>query len=230
MTGVLTGAERRVPVRALLGYLPQLARWPALAAGVVVAWLLTWWRAEDVIDAVGAVWVCRLALAVGCAAAVFALDDPSRNVTEPLVGTRRRAMPARLAVAAVVLPVAAVPAAVVVREHLSASLVAGLAAEGFATLALLCALSLSMQRVWGIAEPAQYLPLTLLLVGVVEQLTAGRWPLLAGPGPQWDDAHWRWAVVALVASGAAAWQLRDPASRTRIGVASRRGHTTQTRS
>lgn len=213
MTALLTASERRVPMRSLLPYLPRLARWPVLAGGVALAWVLTWWRAGDVIDAVGAVWLMRGAMAVGCVAAVFALDDPSRNVTEPLVGSRHRLLPSRLVVVSVTVLAAALPASVAVGEHLDATLAWGLLLEGSAMLALLCALSLVLQRRWRFAEPGQYLVLGVVLIGIADQLTAGRWPLLAGPGPEWADAHWRWAALGVVAGCVLAWQLRDPASR-----------------
>ncbi len=205
-------SERSTPP-PLLHYLPRLCRWPLLAGGALLAWALTGWRAGDVTTEVGALWLLRFVVVVACLAAVFALDDPSRNMTEPLVATRRSLVSGRLAVAVGVVAVATLPAALAVGERLSGAVAWGLVLEAFGVLALLCGLSLVLQRRWRITEPAQYLALAVLLIGVADQMTAGRWPLLAGPGEQWADAHVRWAVLAAVAVAVVGWQLRDPASR-----------------
>ena len=212
MSGVLVASERSTSP-PLLHYLPRLCRWPLLAGGSLVAWALTGWRAGDVTTEVGAVWLLRFVVVVGCLAAVFALDDPSQNMTEPLVATRRSLMSGRLAVAVGVVVVATLPAVLAVGGLLDAGVGWGLVLEAFGVLALLCALSLTLQRRWRITEPAQYLVLGVLLIGVADQTTAGRWPLLAGPGEQWADAHVRWAVLVAVAVAVVGWQLRDPASR-----------------
>lgn len=213
MTNVLVTSDRRTSTHALAGYLPRLCRWPVLAGGAALAGALTWWRAGDVIDEVGAVWLLRFVIVIGCLAAVFALDDASRNMTEPLVETRRSLVVGRFAVAVGIVSAGTLPAALAVGERLSGAVAWGLVLETFSVLALLCGLSLTLQRRWGISEPAQYLVLGVLLLGVADQMTAGRWPLLAGPGEQWADAHVRWAVLAAAAVAVVGWQLRDPASR-----------------
>jgi hypothetical protein len=232
MTDLLT-PERATPTKPLMRYLPRLCRWQVLVGGVTIAWALTWWRTGDVIDEVGAMWLLRLVVVVGCLAAVFALDDPSRNMTEPLVETRRSLVVGRLTVAIGVVAVAMLPAVLAVGGRLSSAVAWGLALEAIGVLSLLCGLSLTLQRRWRITEPAQYLALSVLLIGVADQVTAGRWPLLAGPGEQWADAHVRWAVLAVAAVAVVGWQLRDPASpaltrgrRRGAGVASRRDHAT----
>lgn len=232
MTDLLLASERMTPP-SLLGYLPRLCRWPVLAGGAALAWALTWWRAGDVIDEVGATWLMRFVIVVGCLSAAFTLDDPSRNMTEPLVRTRRSLVVGRLAVAAGVVAAGTLPAALVVGGRLSGAVAWGLVLEAGGVLALLVGLSLTLQRRWQITEPAQYLVLGVLLIGVADQLTAGRWPLLVGPGEQWADAHVRWAVLSAAALAVVGWQLRDPASpapirsrRRGAGVASRRDHAT----
>jgi hypothetical protein len=212
MSGVLVASERST-APPLLHYLPRLCRWPVLAGGALVAWALTGWRAGDVTTEVGALWLLRFVVVVGCLTAVFALDDPARNMTDPLVATRRSLVSGRLVVAVGVVAVATLPAALAVGEFLTDAVAWGLVLEAFGVLALLCGLSLVLQRRWRITEPAQYLALVVLFIGVADQMTAGRWPLLAGPGGQWADAHVRWAVLAAVAVAVVGWQMRDPASR-----------------
>lgn len=232
MTDLLS-PERATSTKPLLRYLPRLCRWQVLVGGVAIAWALTWWRAGDVTNEVGAMWLLRFVVVVGCVAAAFALDDPSRNMTEPLVETRRSLVAGRLTVATGVVAVAILPAVLAVGGRLSSAVAWGLVLETVGVLALLSSLSLTLQRRWRIAEPAQYLVLGVLLIGVADQMTAGRWPLLAGPGEQWADAHLRWAVLAAAAVAVVGWQLRDPASpaltrgrRRGAGVASRRDHAT----
>ena len=73
--------------------------------------------------------------------------------------------------------------------------------------------ALLLQRQFGISEPAQFVVLSVVGLFLVAQMMGARWPMLVGPGPEWAEAHWRWAAVLLVAGSVGAWQLRDPASR-----------------
>lgn len=213
MSDVAVRAEHRACWEALGRYLPRLCRWPVLASGLVAAWALTWWRVGEVATELQGVWLVRTVAAAACVVAVFALDDPSRDVTEPAVGTRRLLMPGRLLVAICVTVVALLPAMITVAAELTAVTLWGLVLEAATVLALLTAASLALQRRWGLPEPAQYLVLGVVLLAVYDQLTAGRWPLLAGPGLQWADAHLRWAALAAIAVVVLVRQLRDPAAR-----------------
>lgn len=199
------------PHTGLVTYWPRLCRWPALSVGIALAWAVTWWKVDDIADQLGATWLIRGVVVVGAVAAVFALDDPSCDVTESTVA--RWLIPARLTTAWAVVLAAGLPAGLLLADHLDASVAAGLALEALALLALLSSAALTLQRRWRLAEPAQYVVLGILLIAVVEQVLAGRWPLLAGPGPAWVDAHQRWALLLVAAAALCAWQLRDPESR-----------------
>ncbi|MEO8106254.1 MAG: hypothetical protein ABI720_02960 [Actinomycetes bacterium] len=197
----------------LLPYVPRLCRWPVLVAGVGLTWLLTWWRAGDVTNEVGAIWMLRAVVAAGAVAAVFALDDPSAALTRSTVGARKVLMVARLAVVGCVVVVAAFPTLLAVGEHLSGMSAAGVLLESFTLVALLTGVSLTAQRRWQITEPAQFLILCVVMFGVWEQISMGRWSLLSGPGPAWGDSRWRWAALCVLALGLCTVQLRDPAAR-----------------
>jgi hypothetical protein len=216
----------------LASYLPRLCRWPALAIGVSLAWALTWWCAGDVTTELGALWLMRFVAAVVVVAAAFALDDPSFDVTHSCVGVRRVLMPARFGVVCVAVVAGLVPAGVVVGDLLTGDTWRGLLLEVVSLAAVVCGVALLLQRRWRFFEPAQFVVFVVLLLGVYEQLTVGKWPLLAAPGAAWDDAHVRWLVVCGVGVALVATQLRDPASgpwrrvfsTSNAGVASRREH------
>jgi len=205
-------------------YLPRLCRWPALAIGVGLAWALTWWRVGEVTTELDALWLMRFAAVIASVAATFALDDPSFDVTRPTVGLRRSLMPARLTAAVGTVAVGVIPAGLVAVGELSARTWWGLVLEVTALVALLCGVHLLLQQRWRFSEPAQFMVFVVVLLGLYEQLTLGRWPLLAAPGAAWDDAHQRWVILGALAAGLLAWQLRDPASaRPRAVFAGRRG-------
>lgn len=219
-------------MKDLLTYLWRLCRWPALTIGIGLAWSLAWWRSGDVNTELEALWLIRLVVAVVAVTATFALDDPSFNVTRACVGARRLLMPARFAAVVLTVAIGLVPAGLAVGDLLTRSTWWGLALEAGSVVAILCGASLLLQRRWQFAEPAQFLVLVVVLFGLYEQLTVGRWPLLAGPGEAWNDAHVRWLVVGGAGMLFLAIQLRDPASRgwramfggPSAGVASRREH------
>lgn len=213
-------------------YLPRLCRWQALAIGIVLAWALTWWRAGDVTTEVNALWLMRIVVAGAAVAATFALDDPSFDVTRPSVGARHLLMPARLAVVAATVVIGVIPAGFAMGNLLASSTWWGLTLEAASVCVVVCGVSLLLQRRWRFAEPAQFVVLVVLLFGLYEQMTLGRWPLLATPGDAWGDSRVRWLVVGGVGLLLLVTQLRDPASgrwramfdRTGAGVASRREH------
>jgi hypothetical protein len=107
---------------------------------------------------------------------------------------------------------AVAPALVILADRLNTESLWGLLVEAVSLLALLSAVALTLQRRWRVLEPAQFAVFAVLLIAVFEQVTAGRWVLLASPGPAWTDAHRRWAVIAVLALLVCLWQLRDPAA------------------
>lgn len=216
MTEIL--ARTRVGVRRvsreLAPYLLRLARWPMLVAGIAASWLVVVWRAGDVTTTDGAVWLMRSVSALVAVSIVFALDDPSIDTTRSLPAAGRVLMRMRFGVAGMAALIAVAPAIVVSWEYLNTrSTVLGVALEVLVLLVLTLAASLVLQRQFGINEPAQFVVLVVFGMLMLAQLMGARWPLLVPPGPQWADAHWRWAGILVVALVVMAWQLRDPASR-----------------
>lgn len=57
----------------------------------------------------------------------------------------------------------------------------------------------------------------VLLASLLVAASVSRAPMLVGPGPQWTEAHVRWAVVLVAAAGALVAGMRDPAARRRFG-------------
>ena len=212
MTELLARHRAGFDMHALAAYLPRLFRWQMVTTGVLTAWAVTSWRATEVDDASGAVWIVRFAVVIGALGAAFALDDPSRDVTESSIGARERLVPLRLSAVILTTCIASAPAWFVAMRELSGADAAGLIVEVVAVLSLVCAVALTLQRQWRILEPAQYVVFVVLLVAVADQATAGRWPLLIPPGPGWSDAHWRWFAMGVVALLLLTWQLRDPAA------------------
>jgi hypothetical protein len=209
MTTVVAMAPPRT--KPLAAYWLRLCRWPPLLVGVTLAWSLTWWKAGEVGEQADAVWLIRGVLVVGVVAAVFALDDPSRDVTEATGA--RWVVPARLGTALAAVAASALPVALLLADQLNAAVVGGLALEAITLLALLSGAALTLQRRWGISEPAQFVGLGILAMAAAEQLRAGRWPLLTGPDQAWGDAHARWSALLVLAGLVCVWQLRDPAAR-----------------
>jgi hypothetical protein len=205
-TGVVT--------RELSHYALRLARWPMLAAGIAGSWLIVWWRAGEVTTADGAVWLVRGAAAIAAVAVVFALDDPSVDTTRAFPAARGALMRMRLGLMLSATLVAVGPAVLVTWDQLgTTSTAGGVLIEVCALLAVTSGAALLLQRQFGISEPAQFVVLAVLGVFLVAQMVGARWPMLVGPGPEWAEAHWRWAGVLLVAGSVVTWQLRDAASR-----------------
>jgi hypothetical protein len=222
-SGISAGMTVQAPPRptsgsltvSLAAFVPGLCRWPALATGMAAAWGLVAvvWHDDEISSAGGAAWTVRLALVLSSLGAVFALDDPSAGITSAAPETRRVLVPLRLGVVAAVVLTGVLPALLWLWEWLGDIEVAfGLAVEGAAVVSLVVALVLVMQRQLGISEPAQYVVLLVLGLYLASQLMAARWPMLVDPGPDWADAHWRWAAVLVMTLGVVVWQLRDPAS------------------
>lgn len=200
--------------RELARYCLRLTRWPVLLAGVAGSWLVVWWRAGDVTTADGAVWLVRSVVALGAVTVVFALDDPSIDMTRALPASRGALMRVRFAVGGVALVVSVVPAVLTSWAYLDTrSTLAGVALEVCVLPALTLSAALVMQRQFGISEPAQFVVLVVLGLTMVAQLLGQRWPLLVPPGPEWAEAHWRWAGVLAASLLVMAWQLRDTAAR-----------------
>ena len=199
--------------RGLAPYTPRLTRWQVLAVGIAGSWLVVWWRTTDVTSPDAAAWLVRAVAALSAVTLAFAFDDPSVDMTRALAGARGALMRIRFGVAGVAVLLALAPAVVVKREYLNAgSTVLGLAVEVCALVVLVIAVSLVLQRQFGLSEPAQFMVLVVVGLLMAAQMLGQRWPMLVPPGPQWPEAHWRWFGVLVVGLLVLVWQLRDPAS------------------
>jgi hypothetical protein len=161
----------------------------------------------------------RIAALTFATTSVVALDDPSSPVTHATPPGR---LQLRLVAAASTLVVSATLWAtlVVLADRLIAgSLRAVLAGAAVELLAMFCvglatgaamdrATTVRLAPAWGAAVLVSLFALTL----TDTHMRAWLW---VDPGPQWQPAHARWAVLAGVAVAAFAWSSRDPASRVR---------------
>ncbi len=200
--------------RGLAPYAPRLTRCQILAVGIAGSWLVVWWRAADVTSPDAAAWLIRALAALSAVTVVFAFDDPSVEMTRALPLARGALMRIRFGVAGVAVLMALAPAVVAKWRYLdTGSTALGLAVEVSALVVTAIAASLVLQRQFGVSEPAQFMVLVVIGLMMAGQMLGERWPVLAPPGPQWAEAHWRWAGVLVVGMLVMAWQVRDPAAR-----------------
>jgi uncharacterized membrane protein YeaQ/YmgE (transglycosylase-associated protein family) len=200
--------------RALAPYSLRLTRWQILAAGIAGAWLVVWWRAGDITSPDAAAWLVRAVAALTAVTVAFAFDDPSVDATRALPASRGALMRIRFGVVGAVVAAALAPVVVVKWQYLSTwSTALGLAVEVCALVVLVLAVSLVLQRQFGVHEPAQFMVLVVVGLMMAAQMLGQRWPILVPPGQQWAEAHWRWTGVLVLGLLVMTWQLRDPASR-----------------
>jgi fluoroquinolone transport system permease protein len=204
---------RTTQLKALAPALLRSVRWQPVLVSALASALLLWWQFDAAATPPNTVWLLRavaLLLAVGVA---FALDDKTRPtlaaVPTPLwwrvvVGLIGVAAPAGLAWCAALAWVGwrvhgDVPAAALTLE-----------AAALATLVLAVAGGLARWR--GTSDPgAVTAPVMLALGLLLPQLP--RWvALVVPPGPAWDPAHVRWAMLLTIAVAVLALSLRDPAA------------------
>jgi hypothetical protein len=174
-------------------------------------------RADSVIDLLAFVRVNSLTFA---AAAVFALEDPASSLTDSTRPGRLRLRAAAVAATGLTVVVTWLSIVVVagaVAETSPQMPIAGLLVELIALIVAGWALAATMGRASGsIDVPAR--AAGALVIGVALTLSTPRtirW-LWVAPGPQWDRAHARWAVIACLASATFLWASRDPARRAAL--------------
>ncbi len=219
---ISTVARRPVALGELLRLFPKLLRWtPALAASLAVVLLLIWKQgALDTTEA--GLWMLRGAGLLMVVGTVFLLDDPSSNITNSSPTPLRVRSGARLLLVCVAVLVGCLPAIILTSERVSLRHEwPGVVLEIAAMVGVAAALSLTMQRWFGLSEPGQFAGIGVVGTLIGAQLVGARWPMLVGPGPQWEAAHLRWAVVLVIAVLVVMWQLRDPAAATWRAVISR---------
>jgi len=208
-------ARRPVALGELLRLYPKLLRWtPALAASLTVVLLLVWKQGALGSTEAG-VWMLRGAGLIMAVGSVFLFDDPSSNITNSSPTSLRVRSGARLLLVCMTVFVGCSPVTILTSQRVSlAGEWLGVVLEIAAMIGVAAALSLTMQRWLGLFEPGQFAGIGVVGTLLGAQLVGARWPMLVGPGPQWEAAHLRWAVVLLFAVLVVVWQLRDPAATT----------------
>lgn len=182
---------------------------PALMLGIALA--LVVWQADTLDTPANAVWTVRAATLVLIAGALPAFDDPAglQLAAVPLPLSWRMAPRILFALAVVTVPVVALAA--LAQLHLGS-----LALEAGAVLALATSACLVLART-GILEPSTHVAVGLLLGPAALFPLPERAALLVPPGPLWDPAHGRWAILLGVGVLLLALALRDPARSSRRG-------------
>jgi len=217
-----TVPRRPVALGELFRLYPKLLRWtPALAASLTVVLLLVWKQGALGSTEAG-VWMLRGAGLIMAVGTVFLLDDPSSNITNSSPTPLRVRSGTRLLLVCMTVFVGCLPAIILTSRRVSVegeSL--GVVLEIAAMVCVAAAFSLTMQRWFGLSEPGQFAGIGVVGTLLGAQLVGARWPMLVGPGPQWEAAHLRWAVVLLFAALVVLWQLRDPAATTWRAAVSR---------
>lgn len=205
---------RRTQVRALVPFLVRAVHWQPVPVAVVLSAVLLWWQHDAVTSPGPAVWVLRAVALLLAAAVPFGLDDRTRvtlaAVPAPLwwrVGLR---------VVAVVVPagLAWTAALAWVAGRVEGSLPAtALSLEAGALLVTVLATAAALARWRGVTDPGTVtaplvVALALLLPALPESVT-----MMGLPGPGWDAAHQRWAVLLGLAAAVLAMSLVDPGRR-----------------
>lgn len=176
---------------------------PALMLGIALALVL--WQADTLDTPATAVWTVRAVTLVLTAGALPAFDDPSgpQVAAAPLPQSWRVAPRILFALAFVSVPVVALAA-------LAQLPIGSLALEAGALLALAAGTCLMLAR-RGILEPSTPVAVGLLLAPAALFLLPQWAALLVPPGPLWDPAHERWAILLGAGVLLVALALRDPA-------------------
>jgi hypothetical protein len=191
---------RALPRSAVLGGCSVAALLP------VVAW--------PSLDTGSGLLVLRGTAVLLAVAVTFAVDDPAADVLAASPTPLRQRVMVRVALAVAVAGAAWTAAAAVVaaRDHVP---VAGLTLEVLALAMVGIAVALALQTWGGATDPGILTAPVVAGAVLAANLLPSRWALLvAGPGgPEWEQAHRRWAAVLVVAVVAARLATADRASR-----------------
>lgn len=189
------------------GALWRAIRWQPGVAGCAAAGLLLAWRH----DTTGQLGLLRVLLLLVVLGAVFVLDDPGARVVEAVPVPWRFRLTVRILISLLVVGIAFSACWAVLGTDVR--LGAGVGLEGVTILAIGLAAAAVAMRCSGVAEPGiGAAPIALGFVGAAA-FVPPRWALMVSPGPQWADAHLRWALVLVVAAAVVVAAARDPAAR-----------------
>ncbi len=184
-------------------------RWdaPAIAAGLVLVILV--WQRDDLTGTTVALAVTRAVGVILVVGFLALLDDVAFSqvaaVPAPLYS---RELPQLAAMTVLVLgPVLALAWAADLPWR-------GLALEIAALLALGAAMVLVLRTRTGHLEPSLSVSVVLLVLTGAFSAVPSRYQMWVQPGPEWSDAHRRWAALLVVSLAAGTYALRDPAARS----------------
>lgn len=202
-----------------LRQLPQLGRpyvgalrWqPSVGAAALAAMLLAW-QFDDLGEPGSGILVLRGVAALLALGAVFLLDDAAAGVlaSSPTSLAWRRS--SRLVAGALLVGVPWAGALVVASGQTAVLPLRALSLEFAALLVVALGVAAALAR-WADADEPGLLAAPVV-VGVILGLLRlpERWALVVGPGPAWDPAHQRWALLLGAAAIIALHCTRDPAS------------------
>jgi fluoroquinolone transport system permease protein len=195
----------------LLRPLRDALRWQPVVGAAALAAVLLVWKAGDLEEPGTALMVLRGVAVLLALGAAFLLDDAAADTlaSSPTSLAWRRTSYLLATAAFTGVPWAA---ALFTAQSLGAELpVAALTLEFGAVLGLALAAAAGLARWADAREPGVVaVPLTVGLVLASFRLPE-RWALMVGPGPAWEAAHQRWALVLAVALLVVAAATRDRA-------------------
>jgi len=213
-TQQMSVAEVRVrQLPALLRPLIAAVRWQPSAGAATIAAVLLAVKADDLDEAGTALMVLRGVAAVLALGVAFLLDDAATGIltASPTSLAWRRSH--RVAIVAAFVGVPWILAVLFVLSHGADLPVAGLTLELVTLLAVALAAAAGIARRGDVAEPGVLAaPLTVGIVLGTTRLPE-RWALLVGPGPSWEPAHQRWALLLAAAVLVFLHCIRDAARR-----------------
>ena len=212
----LTPRATRVRLRqapALVRPLACAARWQPLLGAAALAAVLLVLKADDLGQQGTAVLVLRAIAAVLAVGAAFLLDDRATDTLAASPSTLAWRRGQRLAILVLLAGAAWLGAVLVVRSQGADPPIAGLTLELAALLATALAVTAGIMR-WAQTHEPGVLAAPAVFGGIlaVSRLPE-KWALLVSPGPAWDEAHQRWAILLALSVGVIAACNSDPARR-----------------
>ena len=201
-----------VGMNTVAGATARAIRWtqPAVMAGIAL--LLVLWRADTLSAPATAVWTVRAAARVLVAGVLAVYDDAAAAQVAALpVPLSRRTGP-RILFASTIVTVPVGALAWFARLPVGAILL-----EAAALLALVTAACLLLAQA-GVLEPSMTAGIGLLLAPAAMYLLPERAALLVAPGPNWAQAHERWAFLLALGTLTVVVAVRDPAQPSPVRV------------
>lgn len=225
LTPRATGVRlRQVP--ALVRPLACAVRWQPLVGAAALAAVLLVLKADDLGEQGTAVLVLRAVAALLAVGAAFLLDDGATDTLAASPSTLAWRRGHRLVMLVALAGVAWLLAVLAVRSQGADPPIAGLTLELAALLGLAIAVAAGITRWAHTAEPG---PMAAPFVfGAILSATRlpERWAVVVGPGPAWEPAHQRWALLLAVSLVLLIACNRDPAHRWSWPLQLRRKRTT----